>query len=192
VRVALATLQWQAVGHQLPVVELLPTGEEYRAVGHLGPDLLRPEKAGRAPSDHRGSLTADFWEPDEAVRRLLREPGRPIVEALLDQRDVAGIGNLWAGETCYLRGVNPWHAAGDVDLPALLRLTRRMMGQAAATGLQVTTEPSAWPDALGVRPRWPALPALWGDDRATIQFSPDVPGQNYLRRTWWCPTCQPA
>src|SRR3954447_24833814 len=42
VRLVLETEQWQAVGYRLPVVELLPTADEHRVVGHLGPDLLGP------------------------------------------------------------------------------------------------------------------------------------------------------
>ena len=59
-------------------------------VGHLGPDLLGPD-----------------WDPAEAVRRLAADPDRAIGEALLDQRNLAGIGNLYKGEALFLRGVSP-------------------------------------------------------------------------------------
>ncbi len=186
VRVALSTAQWQAVGYRLPVVDLLPTAQEHRVVGHLGPDVLGPEPpAGPAT----GAAVADVWDEPEAVSRLLREPGRPIIEGLLDQRNLAGLGNLWAGETCYLRGVNPWRPAGTVDLPGLLRLARRMMRQAAETGMQVTTgNPRRghdhWVYGRAGRPCRRCSTA--------IEFSPEVPGQPYRRDTWWCPRCQPA
>jgi formamidopyrimidine-DNA glycosylase len=61
------------------------------------------------------------------VRRLAADPERPLVEALLDQRNLAGIGNLWAVETCYLRGHSPWTPVRDVDLRAAVRLAQRMM-----------------------------------------------------------------
>ena len=78
VRVVLANAEWEAVGYRLPVVELLETADEHRAVGHLGPDLLGPD-----------------WSTDEAVRRLRADPGREIGMALLDQRNLAGLGNLY-------------------------------------------------------------------------------------------------
>lgn len=192
VRVALATTAWQAVGYRLPVVELLGTAEEHLAVGHLGPDIVRPEASvstAVSAADTGSALVADFWNPAEAVRRLLDQPHRPIVQALLDQRNVAGIGNMWAGETCYLRGVNPWRPTEDVDLPALLKLARRMMIQAAANGLQVTTgdarpDQSHWVYGRAGRPC-----RRCGTE---IHSAAAVPGQPYQRETWWCPRCQPA
>ena len=47
------------------------------------------------------------WDPDEAVRRLAEQPDRPVKEALLDQTRLAGIGNLYANELCFLAGVDP-------------------------------------------------------------------------------------
>lgn len=186
VRVALATARWQAVGYRLPVVGLLPTEEEDRVVGHLGPDLLRPQAAAR---DRPGRVVADFWDQPEAVRRLLRDPARPIIEGLLDQRNVAGIGNMWAGETCFLRGVNPWRPAGEVDLAGLLGLARRMMRQALATGVQVSTGDPRRGHSHWVYGRAGQLCRRCG---GPIQFTAGVPGEAYRRETWWCPRCQPA
>lgn len=189
VRVALATARWQAVGYRLPVVELLRTADEHNAVGHLGPDLLRPEPPTGEAAPRRHPLTSDYWDPGEALRRLSADPDRPIISALLDQRNIAGIGNMWAGETCFLRGAYPWRAVGDVDLPGMLRLARRMMRQAADTGMQVTTGDQRrgqthWVYGRAGQPcRRCAVP---------IQFRQAVPGEPYLRETWWCPACQPA
>ena len=97
IRLMLANEEWQAIGYQLGVVELIRTSEEPQVTGHLGPDLLGPD-----------------WDCAEAVRRLAAEPDRPIGEALLDQRNLAGIGNLYKAEVLFLRGINPWRPAGDV------------------------------------------------------------------------------
>ena len=78
-----------AVGFSLGIVELLPREHEDEVVGHLGPDLLGPD-----------------WDEAEAVRRLLTDPDRPLSEALLDQRNLAGIGNMYAAELL-LRGRAP-------------------------------------------------------------------------------------
>ncbi len=104
VRVVLENAEWQAVGYRLPVVELLATDAESGAVGHLGPDLL-----------------AEDWDLTEALCRLRADPSREIGLALLDQRNLAGLGNLYRSEALFLQGLTPWTAVADVpDLPALV------------------------------------------------------------------------
>ncbi|WP_300682915.1 DNA-formamidopyrimidine glycosylase family protein [Nocardioides sp.] len=110
-RVVLSTERTVAVGFTLGIVELLPTAEEDRVVGHLGPDLLGPD-----------------WDPDEAVRRLLTAPDRPVMEALLDQRNLAGIGNIYGAELCFTSGVHPATPIGAVPrLPRLVRRAHQML-----------------------------------------------------------------
>ena len=77
IRVVLANAEWSAVGYRLPVVELIPTSEERQVVGHLGPDLLGPD-----------------WDPDVALANLRGRPDEQIGVALLDQRNLAGLGNI--------------------------------------------------------------------------------------------------
>ena len=110
-RAVLSADETQSVGFELGVLEVLPTIEEDRVVGHLGPDLLGAD-----------------WDAAEAVRRLLEEPEVPVFTALLDQRNLAGIGNVYANELCFVRGLLPTHPVGEVsDLPALVDLARRML-----------------------------------------------------------------
>src|SRR4051812_39338495 len=78
IRVILGNADRTAVGYRLPVLDLLRTTDEQRAVGHLGPDLLGPD-----------------WEPEQALANLLSDLARPLGEALLDQRNLAGIGNVY-------------------------------------------------------------------------------------------------
>jgi endonuclease-8 len=123
VRLVLANQRWQAVGYLLGVVEVLPTASEDDAVGHLGPDLLGPD-----------------WDRAEAVRRLRADPGRAISEALLDQRNLAGIGNFYKSEVLFLRGVSPWRQVGDAgDLDAMVELARRLLDANKDRATQVTT-----------------------------------------------------
>jgi endonuclease-8 len=111
VRVVLTNEEWSAIGYRLPVVELLRTDDESSAVGHLGPDLLGPD-----------------WDETEAVRRLAAQPEREIGPALLDQRNLAGIGNLYKCEVCFLCGISPWMPVGDVpDLAAVVHLAHRLL-----------------------------------------------------------------
>ena len=93
----LANKQWLAAGYLLGITEVLPTGREEQVIGHLGPDLL-----------------GEDWDPAAAVARLAREPGRPIGEALLDQRNLAGLGTVYMAETLFLRGVDPSRPVGSV------------------------------------------------------------------------------
>lgn len=104
VRAVLETASWQAVGYRLPVVGLLASSDEDSVVGHLGPDVLGPD-----------------WDRDLAVERLLAEPDAEVGMALLDQRNLAGLGNLYRCEVLFLQGLTPWVRVADVrDLPALV------------------------------------------------------------------------
>lgn len=172
VRLVLSTDGPTAYALRMPVLELLETAHEDRVIGHLGPDLLGPS-----------------WDLDEAVRRLGQDPDRPLVEALLDQRGVAGIGNLWAVETCYLRGHSPWTPVRDIDLAAALQLVRRMMRHSLEHPGQVTTGDTRrgqthWVYGRAERPcRRCGTP---------VAFRDSVTGTSYARETWWCPHCQPG
>src|SRR4029434_2088938 len=90
VRAVLATDDHDVVGYRLPVIELVPTAAEDTLVGHPGPALLWPD-----------------WNPDEAVRRIGAQPERTIGEALLDQRNLAGLGTFYRAELLFLHGVHP-------------------------------------------------------------------------------------
>ncbi|MBA2774018.1 MAG: hypothetical protein H0U36_08230, partial [Nocardioidaceae bacterium] len=110
-RVVLANDSWQAIGFRLAVVDLVPSDDEHTLVGHLGPDVLGAD-----------------WSPAEVLRRLEARPERPIGEALLDQRNLAGVGNLYKCEVCFVLGVHPHTPVGDVDvLPQLLDKVHRML-----------------------------------------------------------------
>ena len=165
-----------AVGERVPVVELVETAREHDVVGHLGPDLLAPD-----------------WGPPaaaEAVRRLGTTPDRPVIEALLDQRNLAGVGNLYAVEGCFIAGLYPWRPVASLldRLPAVVDLEHRMLVQGVRSGVQVTTG-----DRRNGRTHW-----VYGrKDQpcrrcgATVRFDPGDGGPG-TRATWWCPHCQPA
>jgi endonuclease-8 len=170
IRLVLANDTWQAVGYQLGIVEVLPTAREARVVGHLGPDLLGPD-----------------WDPEEAARRLRAAPACAIGEALLDQRNLAGIGNLYKAEVLFLRGVDPWRPVGDVaGLDALVRTAQRLMDANKERFGQVTT---------GV---WRPGEQTWVYGRAgrpcrrcgTPIRAADQAGEGGERVTFWCPHCQ--
>ncbi|MFI5647835.1 DNA-formamidopyrimidine glycosylase family protein [Kitasatospora sp. NPDC051705] len=170
IRAVLGTERGTAVGYRLPVVELLRTADEQRAVGHLGPDLLGPD-----------------WDPVEAVRRLLARPARPLAEALLDQRNLAGIGNVYAAELCYLAGVTPWTEIGELRNPD--RLVTRARDLLDANKLRpghVTTGDTRrghqhWVYGRAGRP-CPRCGTL------VLTSRQGAPPQD--RVAYWCPFCQ--
>ena len=101
-----------------------PTADEERIVGHLGPDLC-----GAEPPDL-----------DEVTARLQREPDVPLAGALLDQRNVAGFGNLYAIELPFIVGVSPNQPVGSVDgLGGLVAFGTALIRTNAARGPQNTT-----------------------------------------------------
>ena len=102
VRAVLATDTWTAVGWSLGMLDLVPTVEERTLVGHLGPDVLGTD-----------------WDAAAAAHNLATS-SLPIGAALLDQRNLAGVGTLWASEKLFLNGVDPWTPASG--LPEAVRL----------------------------------------------------------------------
>ncbi|MFE0423993.1 Fpg/Nei family DNA glycosylase [Streptomyces sp. NPDC058953] len=108
IRAVLGTEAATAVGYRLPVLELLRTRDEDRVVGHLGPDLLGPDW--------------DATTAATAVARLRADPARPVGDALLDQRNLAGIGNVYRCELVFLARVTPWLPIGDLPEETVARL----------------------------------------------------------------------
>jgi len=164
----------QAYGLSIPVVELVATRDEHMIVGHLGPDPLRPD-----------------WDADEAARRLATRPARPAVAALLDQRLIAGLGNLWVNELLFVRGHHPWSPVEELDLPATVATAARMLRQSIGVrgNGQVTTG-----DTRPGHEHWVYGRAGEPCRRCgtRVQVEAEVPGDPERRRTWWCPMCQPA
>ena len=171
-RVVLATPARLAVGFSLGIVELLARDQEREAVGHLGPDLLGPD-----------------WDEAEAVRRLRGVPDRPIADALLDQTLLAGIGNMYMAELCFVHGVHPMTPVGDVpDVARLVRRAHQMLDLNKERSQQTTTG-----DLRQGRRMW----VYRRDGRPCLRCGTavvlDMRGERGRERaSYWCPSCQPA
>ena len=169
-RVLLANAEWLAAGYQLGITEVLRTSREHQVIGHLGPDLLGAD-----------------WDASAAVERLGREPGRLIGEALLDQRNLAGLGTVYLAETLFLRGVDPARPVGLVeDLDALVELGHQLLDANKERLGHVTTG-----DTRPGRETWVYGRAGKPCRRCGTLIrkgEAGPPGQERLR--FWCPNCQ--
>ena len=183
-RVLLATDAFVAVGFRVPVAQLLTEAELLRHpdLARLGPDLL-----------------AEPFAEDEALRRLRADGGRELGEALLDQRLVAGLGNVYKSELCFMTGQHPFLPVGAVPVAVLrkvLELGRRLLranvyADSPATEVVTFTGQRRTTAAMDPRRRlWVygrgGLPCRRcgtpiGEQRQGVQ----------ARVTFFCPTCQP-
>ena len=172
IRSVLLTPQHAVIGYQLPVLELLETSDEDTVVGHLGPDLL-----------------GDDWDIEEALRRLRSRPGRTVGEALLDQRNLAGIGTFYRAEVLFLQGLHPRRPVGDVpDLPRLLRRAQQLLYVNRWRPEQSTTGNLRSASRAYVFERAGQPCRRCGTRISTEEFGP----VSQERRSYWCPRCQPS
>jgi endonuclease-8 len=148
-----------------PVLELMTesrTRFDQRLAG-LGPDILAPE-----------------FDEARFLRRLRDDdPTRPIGDALLDQRTIAGIGNLWKVEGCFEARIDPWRPAGkvsDEEALAIVAACRPRMQQSALDGKQDRHRRIY---ARAGRP----CPRCGTPIEARGQWEDN-------RTTFWCPACQ--
>jgi endonuclease VIII len=159
------TPEHEVVEFDGPVLELMTDSRTRfdRRLVSLGPDLL-------APDFDEGLLLRRLREDDQS---------RGVGDALLDQRNVAGIGNLWKAEGCFLAGIDPWRPLRDLsddEALAIVRVLRPLM-RASAEGRH--TE----------RQRWVYNRAGLPCRRCTTSIRARRQGDDN-RTTFWCPTCQ--
>lgn len=172
-RVELRLESGSVIGEAVPVLELLATVDEHSLVDHLGPDLC---------------ARSGGPDPVEVARRLVSDPRAPLTGALLDQRNVAGFGNVYGNDVPFITGVNPFQPVGAIDdLPtlagigtALIRVNARLRVQ-NTTGKRLSTD-ARWMHGVGRRP----CPIC--GDRLQYRSERESPWQ---RSITWCATCQP-
>lgn len=183
-RVLLATADFVAVGFRVPVAKLLTPAELARdpEVGRLGPDLL-----------------AEPFAEEEALRRLCAHPERPLGEVLLDQSVVAGVGNVYKSELCFITGQNPFLPVGEVTetaLRQLLTVARRLL----RANVYYDVSPEEVVTFAGMRRTTFAMDPrrrLWvygrgglSCRRCAAKIEESAQGL-HARVTFFCPCCQP-
>ncbi|MGV9673434.1 MULTISPECIES: DNA-formamidopyrimidine glycosylase family protein [unclassified Gordonia (in: high G+C Gram-positive bacteria)] len=166
-RIILRTAAHEAVGFALGILELLDDPDT--ALGYLGPDLL-----------------GEDWDAAEAVRRIESDPDRAIGDALLDQRLMAGVGNEYRSELCFLRGVLPGTPVTDVDVAPMVDLAHRMLWANRLRTARTTTG-----DTRGGARVW-----VYGRRGRLCRRCATPIERGFLatdtedRVIYWCPRCQ--
>ncbi|HQZ33386.1 MAG TPA: DNA-formamidopyrimidine glycosylase family protein [Ilumatobacteraceae bacterium] len=172
-RIELWMQDGRLTGLDVPILGVLRTADEHKLIGHLGPDLC----------------SADAPDTGEIVTRMLREPDAPLAAALLDQRNVAGFGNLYAVELPFIVGVSPNQPVGTVSgLETLIGIGAAMIRVNARRGPQNTTGRKLHTDDHWIYPKRGRPCPVCGTrlDGWTEGYSP------WGRVATWCPQCQPV
>jgi endonuclease-8 len=171
IRVVVGTSAWTAVGLRLGDLHVVETSDEARLVGHLGPDVLGTD-----------------WDPGEAARRLHASPVT-IGAALLDQRNLAGVGTLYAAEALFLERVNPWTAAADLDEAAVAALVERahtLLDAGRRHAIQTTTGSQRRGETAWVHAR-SGRPCRRCGETLRVAMVGEAPRE---RTMFYCPRCQ--
>jgi endonuclease-8 len=166
VRIILETADSRVAGIDLGVLEILHREHDMEAVAHLGPDLL-----------------GDDWEPRTAASNLVADPDRPLAETLLDQRVMAGVGNVYANELCFVLGRLPTSPVSRVKDPLrVVQRARDMLWLNRSRANRVTTG-----DTRPGRDLWVYGRAGNACRRCGTTIESDSSGDRVM---YWCPDCQ--
>ena len=181
---ALHTERDVAALYRCPTVRLLEPGEPLpAALRRVGPDLL---DAGVDPALATAAALGSC------------DPTRQVGDALMDQRLVAGIGNVYKSETCFLAGIDPWRAVGSLaaeEAAALGATAARLLADGVADGGPIRTYRRPGPPgrppprAGGGRTTWVYRRRGLPCRRCGTPIRSRGQGDDN-RTTYWCPTCQ--
>jgi endonuclease-8 len=166
IRIVLETSDIRAVGVDLGVLEVLDRERDGEVVAHLGPDLL-----------------GDDWDAKTAAANLVADPDRPLAEALLDQRVMAGVGNVYCNELCFVTGLLPTAAVGRLSDPVRVANRARDMLWLNRSRLNRSTTG----DTRRRRQLWVYGRAGQPCRRCGTPIRSDFAAD---RVSYWCPACQ--
>ena len=156
----------EVVGHSLGFVRVFPATRYLEEIAYLGPDVLSEE-----------------FDIDTARNNIASNPSRTIGEALLDQSNLAGVGNEYRAEICFLMGVHPATPVGYVDIEKALKITRRLMWENRNSPIRVTT---------GVRRAGESTYVFGRNNKPCRRCRTQIVKAELGERIiWWCPRCQP-
>lgn len=168
IRILLRAGAVTAAGIDLGVLEVLDRDHDMDAVSHLGPDLLGPD-----------------WDAGRAASNLTADPDRPIAAALLDQRVLAGVGNVYCNELCFLFGRLPTSPVSTLTDPVRVMTRARDMLWANRLRVGRTTTGNTRPG----RQLW--VYGRGGEPCRRCGTRIARAGQSEAERvSYWCPSCQ--
>ena len=181
IRIVLATEDYEAVGFNIPVAEFLTARELMRhdELRKLGPDVL-----------------SDDFDSAEAMRRLRERPSMTIADALLNQRAIAGLGNVYKSEVLFLCGVNPFvpvRDLSDAQLAELVSTARRLLAANVMDGVAPMTTYTGYRRTTR---RADPKERLWVYGRARLacrRCGTPITQRKHgadARLTYWCTKCQ--
>ena len=166
VRIVLEAGDIRALGIDLAVLEVLDRDRDGEVVAHLGPDLL-----------------GEDWNPAVAAANVMAVPDRPLAATLLDQRVLAGIGNVYCNEICFIVGRLPSSPVSSVSDPLrLVNRARDMLWLNRFRWNRITTG-----DTRGGRQLWVYGRAGRPCRRCGTAIKQDDTGD---RIAYWCGSCQ--
>ena len=170
VRIVLRAGQVTAAGIDLGVLEILDRACDLGAVAHLGPDLL-----------------GDDWDPQRAAANLAADPDRPIADTLLDQRVMAGVGNVYCNELCFIFGRLPTSAVKTLNDPKRVAdRAREMLWSNRLRTARTTTGNTRRGHQLWVYGRAGEPCRRCGTRILRAEPLAGTPE----RLSYWCPSCQ--
>lgn len=166
IRAVLETADSRATGVDLGILEVLDRDTDMAAAEHLGPDLLGPD-----------------WEPRTAATNLTADPDRPLAQTLLDQRVMAGVGNVYCNELCFVFGRLPTSPVNTLTDPLrVVQRARDMLWLNRSRWNRTTTG-----DTRSGRQLWVYGRAGEPCRRCGTLIETDAGSE---RVTYWCPSCQ--
>ena len=180
-RIVIATADFEAVGFSIPVAEFTSARAlgKHRELRTLGPDVL-----------------SEDFDADAALERLRARGTTAIADALLNQRVLAGLGNVYKSEVLFMCGINPFALVRDLEdaaLAAIVETGRRVLRANVSEGLALMTTYTGFRRTTG---RSDPKERLWVYGRARLPCrrcgtAIRVRKQGTdARLTYWCPGCQ--
>lgn len=182
-RVIVGTEDFVAVGFDIPVAEMLTSRDlvRHRELRRLGPDLLE-----------------DNFDADEAARRIHARSTEQVADVLLNQRVLAGIGNVYKSEVLFFCSVSPFapvSALTETEIQLLVTTARKFLRANVTGGMAAMTTYSGFRRTTG---RSDPHERLWvygraGDPCRRCGSPIQIRAQGRdARLTYWCSTCQPS
>ena len=180
-RIIVATADFEAVGFNIPVAEFIRSQalRKHRDLSKLGPDVL-----------------GNTFDREEAIRRIRARASSTIADVLLNQRVLAGLGNVYKSEVLFMCRINPFtpvSAIDDARLACILDTAQKLLRANVTTGLAPMT---TYAGLRRTTTRDDPSERLWVYGRARLPCrrceSPIEISKHGTdaRLTYWCPQCQ--